>query len=97
MLDPLAAAILVRAGDEGGVGVPFGGGGHPHGLWFGADDLDGAVPFELAAVAAVDQAPIVPRLGDQGDEIRHAARAAGMPMVARALGPMTMRAPYARS
>ena len=68
MLDPAAAAFLVRAGDEGRVGRPVVERRRPHRLRFGADDGDRAIALPLAAVAAVDQPPVVPRLGDDGLE-----------------------------
>ena len=76
MLDPAPAAILVRSGDEGRVGVPFVQRRSPHRLRIGADDRHGSIAFELLPVAAVDQAPIGPRLGDQGEQIgqRHRIR-----------------------
>ena len=87
---PAAAAILVAAGDEGGIGIPVRIGRSPHRLGFGADDVDRAVAFEFLAVAAVDQGPIVPRFGDQGGEVGHAARASLPPIEARAMGPPSM-------
>ena len=45
---------------------------------------DRAIALELAAVAAVDQPPVLPGLGDQGLQFAHAARTAGTPIVARA-------------
>ena len=57
-----------------------------------------AVALELPAVAAVDQALIGPRLGDERVEIAHAARTAGTPIVARgARGPASIFAPAART
>ena len=69
----------------------------PHRLRLGADDGDRAVALEFAPVAAVDQAVIVPRLGDDRDQVAHAARTAGTPIVARARGPATILAPAART
>src|SRR4051794_12481798 len=97
MLDPAAAAFFVGAGDEGGVGRPVSRCRCPHRLRLGADDPDRAVALKLAAVAAVDQPPIVPGLGNEGLQRIHAATAAGMPMVARAQGPEIMLAPAAQT
>ena len=74
MLDPAAAALLVRSGDEGRVGIPVVARRRPHRLRLGPDDADRAVALELAAVAAVDQPPIVPRLGDDGLQMRGRSR-----------------------
>src|SRR5688500_12352687 len=97
VLDPTPAAFLIRSGHEGRVRVPVGARRRPHRLGLGPDHRDRAVAFEFSPAAAVDQPPIVPRLGDQRGEIAHAARAAGTPMLARAIGPATMRAATART
>ena len=64
MLDPAPAALLVRAGNEGRVGVPVGCRRGPHRLRFGADDADRSIALIFAAVTAVDQPEVGPRLGD---------------------------------
>ncbi len=93
---PAAAALLVRTGDELAVRLPVVAGGRPERLRLGADETVLAVTFELPAMAAVDEAVIGPRLGDE--RVRpHAARTAGMPIVALALGPASIAAPAART
>ena len=74
VLDPAAAAFLVGAGNEGRVGIPVGARRRPHRLRLGPDDRDRAVALELPAVAAVDQAPVGPGLGDQSRKLHHALR-----------------------
>src|SRR5205085_7860244 len=97
VLDPAAAAFLVRSGDEGRIRVPIAARRRPHRLRLGPDDREFAVAFELVAVAAIDQAPIRPRLGDQRGEAAHAARTAGTPMVAVARAPPSIFVPTART
>ena len=57
----------------------------------GRTTLNVAVALELLAIAAIDQAPVGPRLGDQRGEVAHAARTAGTPMVAVAARPAKHR------
>src|SRR5689334_13909867 len=97
MLDPASATLLVRAGDEGRIGVPVVARRRPHRLGLGADDLESAIAFQLAAVAAVDEAPVVPGLGNDRAELVHAASASFAPTEATALGPASMRVPTART
>ena len=65
----------------------------PHRLRFGPDDGDRAIALPLPAVAAVDQAPVVPGLGDDRLEIgqAHAASASLPPIEAMARGPVEHR------
>ena len=97
MLDPAPAAFLVGPGNEGRVGVPIVARRRPHRLRLGPDDRELAVALELLAVAAVDQAPVGPRLGNDRREIAHAARTAGTPIVAVARAPESIFAPTART
>ena len=88
MLDPAAAAFLVRAGNEGRVRVPVRSRRRPHRLRLGPDDRDRAIALELLTVAAVDQAPVGPGLGDDRLEIAHAASASFAPTDATATRPV---------
>ena len=97
VLHPSPAAFFVGAGDEGSVRLPIVAGRRPHRLRLGPDDRERAVALELAAMPAVNQAPVVPWLGDQGRQLAHAARAAGTPIVARAQGPAIIRSPASRT
>src|SRR5690242_5409929 len=87
MLDPAATALLVRAWNEGRVRIPVAEFLRPHRLGFRADHLVRAVTLELAASAAIDQAPVLPRLGDNRREVAHAASASLAPTAATARGP----------
>jgi hypothetical protein len=57
---PAPAAVLVGAGDELAVGVPFGEARRPQRLRLRADEAVGSVTLEFATVAAVDEAVIRP-------------------------------------
>src|SRR5437870_3592775 len=95
MLQPATAAFFVGAGNKGRVRIPLAPRRLPHRLRLGPDNRELAVALELLAVAAVDQAPVGPRLGDQRGEIGHAARTAATPMVAVARAPPSIFAPTA--
>src|SRR5436190_20585393 len=97
MLDPAPAAILVRTRNEGRVGIPIHLRRRPHRLRLGPGDRDRSVALELLAVAAVDQAPIGPGLGDECRQFAHAARTAGTPMVATARVPVSIFCPAIRA
>src|SRR4030095_11921179 len=83
----------VGARQEGLFGLPFRCRWRPHGLRLRTDAADRAITLKFATVTAINQAPVVPGLGDQGLQIAHAARTAGNPIVARAGGPAIIRAP----
>ena len=65
----------------------------PHRLRLGPDDGDRSVALQLLAVAAVDQAPVRPGLGDDRREIAHAASASFAPTEATATGPSSNASP----
>src|SRR5438270_5786965 len=93
MLNPAAAALLVRSRDEGRIRVPIVARRRPHRLRFGPDHLERAVTLELLAIAAVDQPPVGPGLGDDCKEAAHAARARPAPTEATASGPSSRARP----
>src|SRR6185312_1397401 len=93
VLDPAAAALLVRAGDEGRVRVPVAACRRPHRLRLRPDHLDVAVAFELLAATAIDEAPVAPGLGDERREFGHAANASWVPTEATAARPSSNAAP----
>src|SRR5262249_2358138 len=93
--DPTPAAFLVRTRHEGRVGRPVAARRSPPRLRLGADHGDRAVAFPLLAIAAVDQAPVMPGLADDGNEVAHAARASLPPIEAMARGPLSMADPAA--
>ena len=94
---PAAAAILVRCADEIAVRLPCGRRGGPHRLRLGPDEAEPAIAFQLAAMPRIDQPVIVPRLGDEGGEIGHAAAFSVPPTVASASPPASARAPASRA
>src|SRR4051812_33261166 len=93
MLDPAPAAFLVRAGHERRIGIPLLELRSPHRLRFRADSGEAPVALELLAIAAVDQAPVVPGLGDDRGEFAHAASASCAPTEATAARPSRSAAP----
>ena len=94
---PAAAALLVRAGDELAVGVPFGRGRRPHRLRLGADEAVAAVALELAAIARIDQPVIGPGLGDERGEASCRLDELARRRWRRARGPASIFAPAART
>src|SRR3954452_11446210 len=97
MLHPAPAALLIRAGDKRRVGVPPVPRRRPHRLRLRPDDGHIAVALELLSVAAVDQPPIGPRLGNERLKIAHAASASCAPTEATAARPSRSAAPAARA
>src|SRR5690242_21477395 len=95
MLNPAPTAFLVRTRNEGRIRVPVISCRRPHGLRLGTDDLERAVSLELLPIAAIDQTPVRPGLGNDCGEIAHAARTAGTPIVAVARRPDSIFAPAA--
>ena len=77
MLDQTSSAFFVGAWNECRVGRPVTARRSPHRLRFRAHNLEGSVAFELLPVAGIDQAPIVPRLGDQCLKFAHVRRLGG--------------------
>src|SRR5690348_14079785 len=97
MLNPTAAAFLIRSRNKCGVGIPIFPRRSQHRLRLRSDDLHLAITFELLAVAAIDQTPIVPRLGDERLEFAHAASASLVPTDEIAARPSISAAPAARA
>src|SRR5205823_11988130 len=82
---------------EGRVGVPVLPRRRPHRLRLGTRHGVGTVALELLTVAAVDQTPVGPRLGDNRGEIVHAASASFAPTEATAAGASSKAAPADRA
>src|SRR5947209_9248041 len=97
VLGPAPAALLVRSGNEGCVGIPVRARRRPHRLRFGTGDGHVTVALQLLPVAAVDQSPVVPRLGNQRLKFAHAASASCAPTDATAARPSSSAAPAARA
>src|SRR3954454_9219341 len=97
VLHPAPPTFLVGAGNEGCVGVPVLPRRSPHRLRLGAHNFGRTIALELPAIAAIDQAPVGPGLGNDGLEVVHAALAIFPPTLARACGPESICAPAART
>src|SRR5947209_15878164 len=97
MRHPAAAALFVRPGNEGRVRVPIIACRRPHRLRLRAHHREAAVPFQLLAIAAVDQPPVGPRLGNDRLKVAHAASASFAPTDATAIGPSSSACPAARA
>src|SRR5579884_1065648 len=89
VLHPSTAAFIVRGGDERRIGIPIARCRSPHRLRFRTNDVEIAITLEFPAVAAINEAPVRPRLRDDRRQITHAAIASLAPTEANASGPST--------
>ena len=78
LVDPAPAAVLVGAGNEFAVGLPVGQTGRPQRLALRPDEAPGAIAFQLATVAGIDQPIVLPAAAGQDRRVdaklRHQAR-----------------------
>src|SRR5689334_10755156 len=97
MLDPAPTPFLIRAGNEGRIGIPVPRGRRPHRLRVRTNHGELAVTLQLLTAARVDESPVVPGLGDDRREASHAASASLAPTAAMALGPASILTPTSRT
>src|SRR3546814_20911090 len=87
---PGPAALVIGPADELAVRLPVRVGRGPQRLRFRPDEAKAAVPLQLAAMPAVDEAIIGPWLADTGGK-RHDAFASLCPTVSSTIGHASMR------